>query len=91
MVAFLKVPKSTYYQSFHKKPSVYEVENKKLRSVFAPFTKKVMVDTVRENTCTVTQRKRESQYQTRTTTHEKSWYSLEHHKKVPSDARILTT
>ncbi|WP_353051145.1 IS3 family transposase [Lysinibacillus pakistanensis] len=30
MCRVLKVPKSTYYQSFHKKPSVYEVENKKI-------------------------------------------------------------
>lgn len=30
MCRVLKVPKSTYYQSFHKKPNVYEVENKKI-------------------------------------------------------------
>ncbi len=30
MCRVLKMPKSTYYQSFHKKPSVYEVENQQL-------------------------------------------------------------
>ncbi len=30
MCRVLKMPKSTYYQSFYKKPSVYEVENQQL-------------------------------------------------------------
>ena len=30
MCRVLKVPKSTYYQSFHKKPSIYEIENQKI-------------------------------------------------------------